>query len=124
MGRRALGKRHGGRESIVFALPLYLLYDRRGHSGGAAWRRWVGVEAAETGVPRAEAARVLGMRAVTVCHGLGWPRGGVVGRDGGVLSLVSFGDGNYDQNRAILMRLMMYVHVSAAMSVHIRLHMT
>ena len=66
VGRRALGKGHGGHESIVSALPLYLLYDRRGHFGGVSRRLWVGVEAAETAVSRAEAARVLGMRAVPV----------------------------------------------------------
>ena len=93
MGRRALGKRHGGHESIVSALPLYLLYDRRGHFGGVPRRLWVGVEAADSAVPWAEAARVLGMRAVPVCHGLGWPRGGISGRESGVRARVSFSDG-------------------------------
>ena len=90
MGRRALGKRHGGHESIVSALPLYLLYDRRGHFGGVSRRLWVGVEAAETAVPWAEAACVLDMRAVPICHGRGWPRGGLYGRVSGVLLRVSF----------------------------------
>ena len=75
------------------ALPLYLLYDRRGHFGGVTQRLWVGLEAAETAVSRAEATRVLGMCAVPVCYGLGWPRGGFIGREGGVRARVSFCDG-------------------------------
>ena len=90
VGRRAHGKAHGSHESFVSALPLYLLYDRGGHFGGVSRRLWVGVEAAETAVSRAEAARVIGMRAVLVCHGLGWPRGGITGRGGGVRARVSF----------------------------------
>ena len=93
MGGRAHGKAHGAHESFVSALPLYLLYDRRGHFGGVSKRLWVGLVAAETAVSRAEAARVLVMRAVPVCHGLGWPRGGFIRREGGVRARVPPCDG-------------------------------
>ena len=84
---------HGGHESFVSALPLYLLYDRGGHIGGVSRRLWVGVEAAETAISRAEAARVLGVSVMPVWHGLGWPRGGISGREGVVRARVSFCDG-------------------------------